>query len=149
MEKGAIMLKTKLLHPEIFCALGSLGHGSKILIADGNFPFKTHTPSHAARVFLNLMPGVVQVTQVLETLVETIPVESALVMVPPDGAHQPIFDAFAACLPGIEIKKTKRFEFYEEAKSEQTGLLIATGEQRRFANLLLTIGVIKSPLYEL
>ena len=139
------MLRTKLLHPDIFGALGGLGHGSKILIADGNFPFKTHSPSCAVKVFLNLMPGVVQVTQVLETMVETVPIESAMVMVPPDGAHQAVFDEFAALLPGIEMKKLKRFEFYEEAKSEQTGLVIATGEQRRFANLLLTIGVIKSP----
>jgi L-fucose mutarotase len=34
-------------------------------------------------------------------------------------------------------------EFYQEAKSPDTALVIATGEQRRFANLLLTIGVVK------
>jgi L-fucose mutarotase/ribose pyranase (RbsD/FucU family) len=31
------MLKIKLLHPEIFMALGSIGHGAKVLIADGIF----------------------------------------------------------------------------------------------------------------
>ena len=35
------MLKTNLLHPEILSALGSNGHGSMLLIADGNFPFST------------------------------------------------------------------------------------------------------------
>jgi L-fucose mutarotase len=142
------MLKTKLLHPEILCALGSMGHGSRILIADGNFPFKTHTPAAAAKVFLNLMPGVVPVTQVLEALVETVPIESASVMVPPDGAYQPVFDEYANHLPGVEMKRYKRLEFYQEANAGQTGLVIATGEQRRFANLLLTIGVIRSPLHE-
>ncbi len=31
------MLKTQLLHPEILATLGGAGHGSKVLIADGNF----------------------------------------------------------------------------------------------------------------
>jgi len=37
-----------------------------------------------------------------------------------------------------------RMEFYEKVKEPETTLVIATGEQRRFANLLLTIGVIKA-----
>lgn len=35
------MLKIKLLHPDILVAPGSIGHGAKVLIADGNFPFST------------------------------------------------------------------------------------------------------------
>ena len=35
------MLKSHLLHPEILEALGRAGHSSKILIADGNYPFAT------------------------------------------------------------------------------------------------------------
>jgi L-fucose mutarotase len=89
------------------------------------------------------MPGVVKVTDVLTALVETIPIEVALVMTPPDGAAQPVHEEFRALLPpGMELSREKRFEFYEAVKSPQTALVIATGEQRRFANLLLTIGVV-------
>lgn len=35
------MLKTELLHPEVLEALGTSGHGSRVLIADGNYPFAT------------------------------------------------------------------------------------------------------------
>ena len=35
------MLKTPILHPQILAALGRAGHSSKILIADGNYPFHT------------------------------------------------------------------------------------------------------------
>ena len=35
------MLRYQLLHPEILAALGGAGHGSQILIADGNYPFET------------------------------------------------------------------------------------------------------------
>ena len=138
------MLKGKLLHPGILRVLGESGHGSRVLIADGNYPFNTGSPPSAERVFLNLMPGMPKVTDVLEALVTAIPIEAATVMVPPDGAAQPIHAEFRKLLPsGIELTEKKRYEFYEEVKSPNTALVIATGEQRRFANLVLTIGVVK------
>ena len=51
------MLKTKLLHPEILSILGSNGHGSRILIADSNFPFSTCPPPTAKKVFLISLRG--------------------------------------------------------------------------------------------
>jgi len=137
------MLKAKLLHPEILEVLGQSGHGSRILIADGNYPFTTGSPAAARKVYLNLMPGMVRVTDVLEALVDMIPIEAAAVMVPPDGAEQAIHREFRALLPGLELTEKKRFEFYDEVRSPNTALVIATGEKRRFANLLLTIGVVK------
>ena len=138
------MLKTRLLHPEMLEALGRSGHGSRVLIADGNYPFGTGSPVTARRVFLNLAPGKVSVTEVLAVLVETIPIEAATVMVPPDGAEQPIFAEFRQLLPAdVGLTPLKRFEFYDLARSADTALVVATGEQRRFANLLLTIGVVR------
>ena len=73
-----------------------------------------------------------------------IPIESAIFMATPDNTHQPIYNDFKRLLPEpIEITKKKRFDFYAQAKSPDTGLVIATGESRRFANILLTIGVVK------
>jgi len=138
------MLKTKLLHPEILEALGSNGHGAKVLISDGNYPASTGVPATAKKVFLNLAPGMLSVVDVLKVIAETIPVESALVMTPPDGAEQPIHKEFKEILGNeVPLVSTKRFEFYTEAKSSDTCLVIATGEIRRFANILLTIGVVK------
>ena len=138
------MLKGKLLHPEILCVLGRAGHGSKILIADGNYPFTTGSPPSAEKVFLNLTPGIPKVTDVLAALAGAIPIEAAAVMVPPDGSPQPIHDEFRMLLPdGLELTEKKRYDYYSEVKSPETALVIATGEQRRFANLILTIGVIK------
>jgi L-fucose mutarotase len=138
------MLKTKLLHPEILQALGSNGHGAKVLISDGNYPASTGVPQTAKKVFLNLAPGILSVIDVLKVITDTIPVESALVMTPPDGMEQPIHKEFKEILGSeIPLVSTKRFEFYTEAKSPDTCLVIATGEIRRFANILLTIGVVK------
>ncbi len=137
------MLKIKLLHPEILSALGSNGHGAKILIADSNFPYSTCPPTTAKRVFLNLAPGMLKVTEVLVLLKDYIPIERAIVMVAPDGRSQPIHEGFEKILgTGVPLKKLKRIEFYEEVKSKDTCLVIATGETQRFANVLLTIGVV-------
>jgi L-fucose mutarotase len=138
------MLKGKLLHPEILQVLAMSGHGSKVLVADGNYPFLSGSPETARKVFLNLMPGVPKVTDVLEAIASSIPIEAAEVMVPPDGARQPIHDEFKRLLPAdVPMTSYKRAEFYEKVKQRDTTLVIATGEQRRFANLLLTIGVVK------
>jgi L-fucose mutarotase len=137
------MLKTRLLHPEILAALGSAGHGSRVLIADGNYPFVTGSPSSAQVVYLNLRPGLVSVSDVLETLVAVLPIESTMVMVPPDGPEPEIHASMRAMLPrGVPMERKGRFEFYDEARSPDTTLVIATGEQRIYANILLVIGVV-------
>lgn len=92
------MLRGKLLHPEMLDALGRAGHGTKVLIADGNYPFGTGAHPRARRVFLNLCPGVVSVPDVLGVLVDAIPIEVASVMMPPD-AEPPIFGDFRRMLP--------------------------------------------------
>jgi L-fucose mutarotase len=138
------MLVTRLLHPEILAALGSAGHGSRVLIADGNYPFSTGSHPASRRVFLNLRPGLVSASDVLEVMAASIPIESAMVMVPSSGPEPDIFSDFRRLLPGgVPLEKKGRFDFYEEAKSPDTALVIATGEQRIFANILLVIGVVK------
>jgi L-fucose mutarotase len=136
------MLLNKLIHPEILAALGAAGHGSQILIADGNYPFSTGTSSEAKKVFLNLMPGVVTVTQVLEALLSAVPVEAAHVMLPAEGAEPGIFQDFRNLLPdNMSLNGLGRFEFYAAARTSDVALVIATADQRLYANLLLTIGV--------
>ena len=135
------MLKINLLHPDILAVLSSNGHGARILIADANFPFSTCTPVACKKVFLNLSPGVLTVTQVLEVIQQYMPVEAAIIMSPPDESQQPIHSEFREILgDGIIFKLEKRAGFYRETKSEETCLLIATGDTRRFANILIVMG---------
>ena len=138
------MLKSKLLHPEILRVLGSSGHFSQVLIADGNYPFASRCGPNATIVYLNLMPGIPKVTDVLEALLEMIPVQEAAVMQTPNGETPPIHGEFIKMLPpGLEVKRLERYAFYDAACSPLTSLVVATAETRRFANLLLTIGVVK------
>ncbi len=136
------MLKTRLLHPEILRALAEAGHGARVLIADGNYPLATQSNPAGRRVYLNLAPGRLSVTEVLEVLVEAIPIEAAHVMRPDDGSEPSIFADFGRVLPDTELQRLGRHEFYAAGRAPDTALSIATGEQRLYANVLLTIGVV-------
>ena len=136
------MLKTRLLHPEILQALGEAGHGAQVLIADGNYPLATRSNPAARHVYLTLAPGQLTVTDVLEVILESIPVEADHVMGPDDGSEPGIYDDFRRVLPELTLERHERFEFYDMARSPDCALAIATGEQRIYANILLTIGVV-------
>ena len=146
------MLKGKLIHPEILDVLGSAGHGSQVLIADGNYPFATRLGPNAKLVHLNLAPGLVNGTQVLQSLLTAIPIEAAAVMqFATDGPYAlksdpDVWDEYRAVIQQagsrIELDRIERFEFYAAAGGPDVAMTIATGEQRIYANLLLTIGVV-------
>jgi L-fucose mutarotase len=148
------MLKGHLIHPELLRALGAAGHGAKVLLADGNYPVGTMAPAGAARVYLNLSPGVVTVTDVLRALVTAIPIEKAEVMVPDVGPEPAIFAEFRTILEGAttwtppgstpnrDLSTMDRFAFYAAASEKDVAVVVATGERRVYANLLLTIGVV-------
>lgn len=138
------MLKQRLIHPQILDALASAGHGSRILIADGNYPASTKLGDNADLLYLNLAPGKLTVTEVLDILLTAVPIEEAAVMEPAEGIEPQIFQEFRSLLPDIPLTKYNRYEFYEEASGADTCLTIVTGEERIYANLLLTIGVISS-----
>lgn len=146
------MLKGQLIHPEILAAIGRAGHSSKILIADGNYPVHTKLGPNAACVQLNLAPGLVSCTQVLQALVTAVPIEAAEVMQyattgPYALTGEPeIWADFRSILDdagyATPLQPVERFMFYDVAGSPDVTLSIATGEQRIYANLLLTIGVV-------
>src|SRR5580693_7179297 len=74
------VLKGELIHPQILGALGKAGHGSKVLISDGNYPHWTKRGQNAEVVYLGFAPGRPTVTKVLEAIVTAIPIEAAEIM---------------------------------------------------------------------
>jgi L-fucose mutarotase len=136
------MLYTKLTHPAILGALAAAGHGSRVLITDGNYPLSAQTPSGAERVYLNLSPGLVRVTDILEAVLTVIPIEAVQVMGPENGSEPDIFAEFRTFLPNSPLQAVGRFDFYALARQPDVVLAIASGDQRLYANILLTIGVV-------
>lgn len=117
------------------------GHGSQILLADGNYPAGTTLGANAELVHLNLRPDLLTVDQVLEALLSAIVVEEATVMTPAAGIDVPAQDGFRRALDGVPFTSLERRAFYAAARTPDVALTIATGDRRIYANLLLTIGV--------
>ena len=144
------MLKTRLLHPEILEVLGRAGHHSKVLIADGNYPVSTAIGPNARLVSLNLAPGIVTVSQVLETLLQAIPVDAINTMgIPADDPYALKGDPEAwtdyrriVAESGLKLNLTPidKWQFYDAVASKDHVLTIQTADQQLWANVLLTIG---------
>jgi len=135
------MLNYRLVHPPLIGALAAAGHGTRILIADGNFPYSSHTNARATTVHLNLRPGLMTVDDVLPVILDAVSVERAVVM-DPVGASAIAQDGYRTALPpSVPIDRVERFSFYDLTRAHDTMVVIATADQRLYANLLLTIGL--------
>ncbi|MBE6589315.1 MAG: fucose isomerase [Ruminococcaceae bacterium] len=138
----------KIISPELLKVLCEMGHGDRILIADGNFPSESvgknakviradgHGGAELLEAILTLMP--------LDSYVE----KSVKLMqvVPGDPVKTPIWDEYAeivkrvgGCDKGV-IGDVERMAFYEEARSAYA--IVATSESALYANIMLQKGVI-------
>ena len=126
-----------------------MGHGDRIVIADGNFPSESvgknaiviradgHSATDMLDAILTLFP--------LDTYVEK-PVTLMEVM-PDDDVETPIWDDYKSIVTRHDdrgenaVGTMERFAFYEKVKNEAYAI-IATGEQALYANIILQKGVL-------
>lgn len=144
------MLKSTLIHPEILAVLGRAGHHARILIADGNYPASTKKGPNATLISLNLAPGLVTVSQVLETLLTAVPVDHVHTMgIPADDPYAqagdpPVWSEYREILrsagKALALEPIDKWQFYEAVMSPDHVLTIQTGDQALWANVLLKIG---------
>ena len=137
------MLKTPIIHPTIMEALARSGHFAQVVIADGNLPVGAMTGPNSTTVHLNFRPGLLDALTVLEGILEVCPIQGGTVMEKPAEANAEIHDAYKALLGDVTWDEMERWAFYDKIREPATTLIIQTGEQRRFANLILTVGVVK------
>ena len=114
------MFTCDCINPEIMKVLARCGHGSKVLIADGNYPLAEKT-GDAYKVYLGLRKDLPTVTDVLKTLKSVINIEKAEVMIPgeynPEPKGKNPVDAYLSAdkQPGIfkEFKEITGLEDFE------------------------------------
>lgn len=145
------MIRTPILHPDLLSAVAELGHGSQIVVADALFPHATGVIDPVRRVHLNVCPGMVPGASIVDLLGQTLHLEAAVYMIDPNAeqgrssAVTEFADLLATHRHGggqpIAWSGLDGFRFYEACRAHTVGLLIATGEVRPYANLLLTVGV--------
>jgi L-fucose mutarotase len=144
------VLKSQLIHPEITAILARAGHHAKVLIADGNYPASTAKGPNATLVSLNLAPGIVTCSQVLETLLTAIPVDAVNTMgIPADDPYAlqgdpPVWADYRRIVKAaglsLELQPIAKWDFYEAVASRDHVLTIQTADRALWANVLLTLG---------
>lgn len=148
------MLKTSVLHPEILSAIAGAGHLAKILITDGNYPHSTRPNPRAKLVYANFVPGTVDAVTLLKMVCDLVPVEKVEVMAPERTGQYamqtdpPIWVDFRKVLADRsdfrgQLTELTKPQFNEVAKEEDVCLVIASAETQIFANIMITIGVVR------
>ena len=145
------MLLHKLIHPQLNEILGRAGHHATILIADGHYPSSTKKGPNAEVVCLNLSPGVVNCTQVLEAILSAVPIDRVnTMMYPADDPYTlsgdpPVWNEYREVLKksglNLKLEPIDKWDFYKHVETPDHVLTVQTGDMQRFANLLLSIGV--------
>ena len=137
------MLRSPLIHPQLLAALGAAGHGARVLLADANYSHSTNVYPGAALIHLNVRPGLVTVDQVLEPVIDLVPVESVSVMQPDDGSTPEAFARYRELLGDrLPLRPLGRLEFYATCREADLAVCVATGDDRLYANVLLTVGYL-------
>ena len=137
------MLKTPVIHPTKLEVLARSGHFAQVVIADGNLPVGAMNSPNSTTVHLNFRPGLLDAITVLEGILEICPIQGAIVMEKPAEANAEIHDSYKKLLGDVTWDEMERWAFYDKIRDQNTTLIIQTGEQRRFANLILIVGVVK------
>lgn len=145
------MLKSKLIHPDILRIVGRCGHHAKILIADGNYPASSKIGPRAELICLQLMPGIPTVAQVLDGLLDAVPIDfvNTMGIDPTDpyatAGDPPVWEVYRKVLANngskVHLEPIIKWEFYDAVTSDDHVLTIQTADQALWANLLLTVGV--------
>ena len=145
------MLKHQLIHPQISQILAAAGHHATVLIADGNYPASSKKGPNAQVVSLNLMPGVVTCTQVLQAVLSAVPIEAAYTMMyETTGQYAlsedpPVWEQYRQTISEsglkMQLEPVEKWTFYDKVATPDHVLTIQTADQQRFANLLLAVGV--------
>ena len=138
----------KILSPELLKVLCEMGHGDRIVIADGNFPAE----SVGKDAIVLRMDGH-GVPELLDAILKLFPldqyVDQAVWLMERcegDQADVSIWEMYHEIIEKYDdrgnslVEKLERFTFYEEAKTAYA--VIATGETSQYANVILQKGCI-------
>lgn len=133
----------KLLSPELLKALCEMGHGDELVIADANFPCNS-VNAHVIRA------DGIKGTDMLNAILDVIPTDTyvdsnIMLMKTINGDPTPEiweeYEQIAKKDKDAKVSKIERPDFYK--KAEKAYLVIATGEERIYANVIVRKGVIK------
>lgn len=133
------------LSPELVKAMMEMGHGDRILIADGNYPAKSNNPNVVRADGHQIIP-------LLEAILELLPLDSDVdhpvtLMDNNSEVESPVWNEYRKVVKEVgederEFKKVERFDFYDLASS--AALVLQTGDLTLYGNIMLQKGTISN-----
>ena len=140
----------KILSPELLKVLCEMGHGDRLVIADGNFPAE----SMGKDAIVIRMDGH-GVPEILDAILQVFPLDTytdkpvqlmELMDCDKGKISTPIWDTYKEIVAKYDergadaVGNIDRFDFYDEAR--QVYCIIATSEAAVYANVMLQKGVV-------
>ena len=138
----------KIISPELLKVLSEMGHGDRLVIADGNFPAQS-----VGKDGIVIRCDGHTVPEILDAILKLFPLDHStdkpvMLMEVPDGedVKTPIWDIFKVIIGkheecgGAVAGTIEKPEFIKMAKESYA--IIATGEGALFANIMLQKGVV-------
>ncbi len=133
-----------IISPELLKILDEMGHGSEILLADGNYPAQSAVKNGS----LVTRADGIGIPDLLKAILKLFPLDTfadynVVLMVPEKGTPE-IWKEYEKILENsgenLKIRKVPRFEFYDLAAKSYA--VVASGEHALYANVILRKGVI-------
>jgi len=130
------MKKNGILNQPIACAIAGMGHMDTLCVADAGLPI----PATTERIDLAVKQGIPSFLDVLDTILDEMQVESAIIAEEMEGRSPAIYQALVERLAGIPIQKVSHEAFKTQTKACQA--IVRTGEFTPYANVILVAGVV-------
>ncbi|KAI1855222.1 hypothetical protein JX265_006637 [Neoarthrinium moseri] len=137
-----------VISPDLLKILAEMGHGDEIVLADAHFPSHSICPPNIPVIRADgitvsaLLAGIAPLFEL-----DTYGVVPVIMMevVPGDTADASVEGDFRAALQyeSGPVERLERFAFYERAR--KAFAVVATGETRKYGNVILKKGVIPIP----
>ena len=138
----------EIISPELLKVLCEMGHGDKVVIADGNFAAaSTGKNSIVIRCDGHGVP------ELLDAILKLFPLDTyaekpvtLMAVLPGDNVETPIWDEYKEIISKYDERKesvfgtVSRSDFYDEARNAYA--IIATSEKALYANIMLQKGVL-------
>ena len=137
-----------IISPELLKVLCEMGHGDRIVIADGNF-----SSASAGKNAIVIRCDGHGVPELLDAILKLIPLDTytekpatLMAVLPGDNTKTPIWDTYKEIISkyddrGAEaVGAISRSDFYDAAREAYA--IIATSETAIYANIMLQKGVI-------
>lgn len=137
-----------ILSPELLKVLCEMGHGDRIVLADGNF-----AAASTGKDAIVIRCDGHGVPELLDAILQLFPLDTytekpvtLMEVLPGDTVETPIWDVYKDIISKYDARRdaavggVSRSAFYEEARTAYA--IIATSEKALYANVMLQKGVL-------